>query len=209
MSKSVKKMLLLYMGGVVLVGILHRILPSRHFLWILVPGYFLYVPLFAEKNLKELGLNFKEWKGGIRDFLITSLIIFPLFAIGFRYFYIYILQIPFSPGFSGNWFNLVMGEIFYVGLPEEFFYRGYIQGVLRENGDKVYLELLGCKLTRAILITSVLFALGHLVIDFNPARLSVFFPALLFGCLKERRNDLVAPSLFHAASNILMRWLMG
>ena len=209
MNKSIKRMLWIYTGGLVLVFVLHRILPSKHWLWILVPAYFLYLPLFAKENLTELGLRYKEWKGGLKDFIITSLIVFPPFAVGFKYFSIYFLGRPFVPGFSGNVANMILGEIFYVGLPEEFFYRGYIQGVLRKYVDKKRIMLFGCPLTMSILITSILFAIGHFVIDFNPARFSVFFPALLFGCLKERRNDLTASTLFHATSNIVMKWLMG
>ncbi len=202
-------MIFFYLVALLLVGVLHRVLPSRHWLWIIVPAYFLYIPLFTGVNLNETGLNIREWKRGTRDFIVASLLIFPPYAIGFRYFYIYVLGIPFAPGFRENLATLILSEFFYVALPEEFFYRGYVQGVLRKEKDRVYFEVAGCRFTRAIFFTSLLFALGHFVIDFNPARFSVFFPSLIFGCLKERNNDLVAPILFHASSNILMKWLMG
>ena len=86
MNKSIKRMLWIYTGGLLLVFILHRILPSKHWLWILVPAYFLYLPLFAKENLTELGLRYKEWKGGIKDFIIASLIVFPPFAGGLNIF---------------------------------------------------------------------------------------------------------------------------
>ncbi|HPQ81946.1 MAG TPA: CPBP family glutamic-type intramembrane protease, partial [bacterium] len=36
---------------------------------------------------------------------------------------------------------------------------------------------------------------------------SIFFPALVFGYLRERTGSITAPALFHAASNILMDWI--
>ena len=54
------------------------------------------------------------------------------------------------------------------------------------------------------ILQAALFAAGHFLVDFNPGRLAVFFPALAFGWLKAGRGTLVAPVLFHAASNIFM-----
>jgi membrane protease YdiL (CAAX protease family) len=49
----------------------------------------------------------------------------------------------------------------------------------------------------------VLFALGHVLVDFNPQRLAVFFPALAFGWMRARTGSLAAGAVFHALCNLL------
>jgi uncharacterized protein len=54
---------------------------------------------------------------------------------------------------------------------------------------------------------ALLFALLHFGVGLNPARLAVFFPALLFGWLRERRGGIGAAVWFHAFSNLLSELL--
>ena len=56
----------------------------------------------------------------------------------------------------------------------------------------------------ALPLQAALFAAGHFLVDLNPQRLGVFFPALAFGWLRAKRKSMVAPVAFHAASNIFM-----
>ena len=51
--------------------------------------------------------------------------------------------------------------------------------------------------------SAVLFALGHVLVDFNPQRLAVFFPALVFGWMRARTGSLAAGAMFHALCNLL------
>ena len=66
------------------------------------------------------------------------------------------------------------------------------------------IDLLSAQVGWSLPIQAALFALGHYLTDFNPARLGVFFPALAFGWLRAKRGTIAAPVLFHAASNIFM-----
>jgi len=208
-TKKIKQIFLIYLGGIFLVFLMHRILSSGSLFWVLIPAYFLYVPMMTKENFRTIGLSFNFWKNGLFDFFIFSVIIFPLFAVGFYLFQKYFLMQPFAPGLHDNKLLFIISQYIYVAFPEEVFYRGYIQGVLREVNNRLYFSVFGCPVTLPILITSFMFALGHFVIDFNPARFSVFFPSLLFGCLKERKNDLTGSILFHGTSNIVLRWLSG
>jgi membrane protease YdiL (CAAX protease family) len=99
--------------------------------------------------------------------------------------------------------GLALSHFVVVALPEEFFYRGYLMGRL----DDILpgrIKLLGARVGPGLLIQAALFAVGHFLVDFNPGRLAVFFPALAFGWLKARRRGLVAPVVFHAGSNVFM-----
>ncbi|MBN1945064.1 MAG: CPBP family intramembrane metalloprotease [Bradymonadales bacterium] len=96
-------------------------------------------------------------------------------------------------------------QLLLVALPEEFFYRGYIQTRL----DAIFparWHLGPFHLSPAILITSLLFALGHFLIGLEPQRLAVFFPSLLFGWLRDRSRGLAAPIVFHAACNLMVQF---
>ncbi|HZA50832.1 MAG TPA: MXAN_2755 family glutamic-type intramembrane protease, partial [Myxococcaceae bacterium] len=95
----------------------------------------------------------------------------------------------------------IVDNLLVVALPEEFFYRGYIQGRLRDlwpEGKTIF----GARLGRAFWLTALLFAIGHLAI-FQTWRLAVIFPALLFGWLRERTGTVMGAALFHATCNLL------
>jgi membrane protease YdiL (CAAX protease family) len=74
-------------------------------------------------------------------------------------------------------------------------------------GARGRFRLLGAEVGPSLFVQAALFALGHYAVDLDPARLAVFFPALAFGWLKARRGSIVAPMLFHAASNVFMDML--
>jgi membrane protease YdiL (CAAX protease family) len=93
-----------------------------------------------------------------------------------------------------------------VALPEEFFYRGYLQTRLTHAWGDGRLRVLGVGIGKAFLWTQVLFALGHLA-QFHFWRLGVFFPALLFGWLRGRTGSIVPGVIVHAVSNLLLMTL--
>lgn len=100
---------------------------------------------------------------------------------------------------------LIIAQCLMVALPEELFYRGYMQTRL----DSVFpvRTFWGIPMSWGNVLVSALFALTHFLIGFDPSRLSVFFPSLVFGALKHRTQSLLAPILFHAMANILVKML--
>lgn len=103
--------------------------------------------------------------------------------------------------------ELLLLHLFAVALPEEVFFRGFIQTrlalVMRRR-----LRILNAPVGLHIIVSSALFAISHLVAEPHPYRLAVFFPGLLFGWLREKTGGLLAPILFHAACNILLEFLV-
>jgi len=89
-----------------------------------------------------------------------------------------------------------------VALPEEMFFRGYLLQRLEARFPPRH-RLAGAPVGWALLLSAVLFALGHVLVDFNPQRLAVFFPALLFGWMRARTGSLAAGAAFHAFCNLL------
>jgi membrane protease YdiL (CAAX protease family) len=85
-----------------------------------------------------------------------------------------------------------------VALPEEAFYRGYLQS----RFTRVFAVAGSRQATwAAVVVTSVIFALGHVATLPYPARLAVFFPSLLFGWLRGRTGGIGASTVFHALCN--------
>ncbi len=101
-------------------------------------------------------------------------------------------------------------QLLFIALPEEYFYRGYVQtrlsDAMKTRGDGEERAWLG--FTWAMVWTSALFAIGHLLIPVNGVllaqRAAVFFPSLLFGWLRARTGSIVASTLYHAACNLMV-----
>ncbi len=98
--------------------------------------------------------------------------------------------------------------VFAVALPEEVFHRGYLMSALEKRWPPKR-KVFGVPFGFAAVLTSVLFAVGHLVGEASTDRLATFFPALVFAWLWRRSGSLWAPALFHAASNLLMEVLLA
>lgn len=95
-----------------------------------------------------------------------------------------------------------------VAMPEEVFYRGFIQTRLEQAFEARQNTSSWLGFTPAIFWTSVLFGIGHLVVPVGGAivgnRMSVFFPSLLFGWLRRRTNSVLASTIYHAFSNAMV-----
>ncbi|MBX3219473.1 MAG: CPBP family intramembrane metalloprotease [Labilithrix sp.] len=117
--------------------------------------------------------------------------------------------------------NEVFGQLVIIALPEEAFYRGYLQSRLDEalpgfgwrkdphTGEPTprRLRFLGASVGPALLVTSAIFALGHFATIRDPARLAVFFPSLAFGFLRYRTKGIGAGIAFHAMCNVFSELL--
>jgi len=162
----------------------------------LFPAMLIVLPFAVDRSLSLYEL-IKPTKHGLKLFVFFALLI--LFA--------------YPPLYYG-WMTIVehrtfalpalteVGKAFYKGtllvlvasIPEEIFFRGYLQHSVFKNRTKLLLPLI----SQRNFIVSALFALTHAIAFMNPLRLNVFFPSLLFGFLVERSKG----SLFYA---ILMR----
>jgi membrane protease YdiL (CAAX protease family) len=117
------------------------------------------------------------------------------------------IALPFETSRSAWWWlELLAMQLILVALPEEWFYRGYLQARLDESHPRRW-RILGADLGVGWLLGSVLFALGHLVLDARVERLAVFFPSLLFGWLRARTGSVMASTVFHALCNVLAQTL--
>ncbi len=97
--------------------------------------------------------------------------------------------------------NLILGQIVLVALPEEAFYRGYLQTRL-DDAFEAKISLFGARIGPGLLIASAIFAIGHVLTVHAPARLAVFFPSLVFGWMRARTGGVGASVAFHVICNM-------
>jgi len=203
----------LVIGGLAVLEVLGRWVPLlQAIVGAVAVAAFLWVPAkFLERrgqDAHDAGWRFDRLGRDLAWSLGACLVILPLFTIGFELFMKttallpaqvrwYLgpyardrplhLRLPLDWAFAGQ----VAGNAA-VAFAEEFFYRGYMTMRFEERKGPV----------ASALIVAALFALGHLLTP-APWRLSVFFPALLFGWMRAKRGGIGAAIIFHAACNLL------
>jgi membrane protease YdiL (CAAX protease family) len=133
--------------------------------------------------------------------LLLAAVIFPPFVLGFWWWHgpsrPFVLAVPPELG------SYALTQLLVVALPEEALFRGYVQSRASEGLGGVR-KLLGAQLSLpAWLWQAGLFALLHFAVEPYPARLAVFFPALVFGWLRALRGGVGAAAGFHALCNLL------
>jgi membrane protease YdiL (CAAX protease family) len=95
-----------------------------------------------------------------------------------------------------------------VALPEEWFFRGYLQTRLDTRLGTPW-RILGADLGWGFILSALFFALLHPILLPGAFRLLVFFPALLFGYLRARSGNIGAAVVIHATSNLLLTLLVS
>jgi membrane protease YdiL (CAAX protease family) len=131
--------------------------------------------------------------------LLFVVVTFPVFAWGYRLYWH--PRAHFALRMPASILDEIAGQLVVIALPEEAFFRGYLQTAL----DRVFpprLRVLGADLGPGWLLSAAIFAVGHVLTIPHPARLAVFFPALVFGWLRQRTGGIGASVLFHASCNV-------
>ncbi len=194
--------------------------------------------LFGGKNTPNENrlLSFLSWHGrdavlekdGVQAELkqlgLTMLITFIPFLIGYHFWagvsfrptdiFPFVTDIRFSvpdlptvcPPEKGLVMTILL-NILVVAVPEELFYRGYVETtLLKKYPLKRWLIV---PMGRVVWISATLFALGHFLGEWNPARLGPFFPAFVFSMLTRRTGSIAGAVTYHALSNILSATLFA
>jgi membrane protease YdiL (CAAX protease family) len=142
--------------------------------------------------------------------LLLAVACFGPFYIGFRAYARWVWHahpVPWPAVHLSGIVNEALGQLALIALPEEVFYRGYLQTRL-DDAWSGRVRILGAPIGFSVLVTSIIFALGHLATIHDPGRLAVFFPSLLFGWLRVRTGGVGASIAFHASCNLFSATLL-
>ncbi|MBI1949158.1 MAG: CPBP family intramembrane metalloprotease [Deltaproteobacteria bacterium] len=152
-------------------------------------------------------------RGGplVRDLglaLGIALLVFPPFAIGHHYWQQAFGAGAFAFRVPDDLVATLLKNVFLVALPEEMFYRGFLEHRLeRLWPTRVHVWLI--PISRTVILASALFALGHFLGEYHPARLGPFFPAFVFSALTRRSGSITGAVVFHGASNAFSALLLA
>jgi len=112
--------------------------------------------------------------------------------------------------YRGTWprqMGLLVGyHLFFVAIPEEMFYRGYVQSRFDEVFPRKW-RILGADLGWGWIFAALLFAFGHSLVSPQWWHFATFFPGLAFGWMRQRSGGIVAGALFHAWCNVMVTTL--
>ncbi|MFN3396805.1 MAG: type II CAAX prenyl endopeptidase Rce1 family protein, partial [Thermodesulfovibrionales bacterium] len=93
----------------------------------------------------------------------------------------------------GNLLRSAPYQLLGVALPEEIYFRGFLQEGMGNN-------------LRAVLIVSILFSIVHLpqLIFYGEFMAPLtFFPSLIMGYLYKRTGNILTPTIFHFLANMV------
>lgn len=178
---------------------------------LMLAAILLYVPLYIGHKRRKY-LVFVETSPGhvlrsIGTFLLWAAIIFPPYMLGVHVW----AKVFWGAGAfhlaAPPTISLVLAQLLVIALPEETFFRGYVQTRLQQIFRPRW-HMFGTRLGWGWILTCVIFAAAHSLILFQWWHFAIFFPSLVFGYLREKTDGLIAPILFHAASNLFMEWIV-
>lgn len=195
----------------------------------LVAVLFLYAPVYVawrrHEDLDHYGFHAAPVGKGLAFAAGGFFVVFPLFVGGYLAFYTIACDgslaklLPrgtcmhfggiaslHAPAITRDLLEFCAVQLVVVALPEELFFRGFLLAKL-ERAFPPRRRILGGGIGWALILTSALFALIHIPKDGDPRALATFFPALLFGWMRSATGSILASTLVHAGSNILIRFL--
>jgi membrane protease YdiL (CAAX protease family) len=191
---------------------------------------FLVIPYYYAgrhgQDLHDFGFRAEPVGTGLKLGFGIPLLIFPLFAIGFVVFYEVVCGVDtlsalappgmcrlyggldqlHLPPLGKRTVELLFIQVVVVALPEELFFRGFVLQLL-ERALPPKRKLWGGGVGWALVLSSAIFAVGHLAVSPDPRRLAVFFPGLMFGWVFSKTRSVLAGTIIHALSNVFIHLL--
>jgi len=197
----------------------------------LIAVMFLYIPWLAGRlgrkpfDYARAGVRLNPLKPALTTLSWGLTATWPLFLAGFYVFYVVAcdsggasiiqwrqLWAPLCPRWTGiegaylhlppEFVTLALSQLIVVALPEELFFRGYLHARIEAIWPSKR-RFFGAPVGPSLLVTSLLFAFGHVLVDFDVRRLAVFFPGLVFAWMRARSGTIVAGTVYHALCNLL------
>ncbi len=165
-----------YLAILILSFLVHSIRPANNIFYSSLPILMLMFPIIVGHRVK---LRFS-----IKDFLLGLIVSV-------------VVLLPYYIVFGGNIKTIALYYIIFqlltVSLPEEFFFRGFLQDSAGRN-------------FRAILFVSLLFSIAHLpkaIFLGEWISLLSFFPSVVMGWLYMKTKNILPGTVFHLLANLV------
>jgi membrane protease YdiL (CAAX protease family) len=165
--------------------------------------------------LAALGMHGRRWRQQLAMALALALVLWPLWAAALGWARPLMLRwqlwplgpAPWgpTPGSIALW---LLAQVLGVALPEELFWRGYVQPVLEARFGGRSGVGNGLKFGRGTAWCTLLFAAGHVAGGAGLSALGTFFPGCVFALLRARTGSIVAAVALHAGCNIFAAAIM-
>jgi membrane protease YdiL (CAAX protease family) len=172
-------------------------------LWLLIP---IALITLTKRPYAMYGLSW-ERAGGIGFHAAVIAGVFIPYAFGHWLFARWCFGATFHLRVPESFWESILDQTLVIALPEEFFFRGYLQTQLDQVFGTPY-RLLGAPIGAGMILAAAVFAVCHVLYG-GPIRLIVFFPGLLYGWLRARTGTIAVPILYHAGSNLLMQIMLA
>jgi hypothetical protein len=143
----------------------------------------------------------QRWLSLLRLNAVVIAVIAVPFLVGYHVYQSTLFGLAPSVRFPEDMLTLVAYQLFFVAVPEEFFYRGYFQTRLNEVYPRRF-TLFGTQLGMGAVVANLFFAFGHSVVVFQWWHFATFFPGMVFAWMRERTGGVTAGALFHALCNV-------
>lgn len=165
-----------YLAILILSFLLHAIKPASRIFYSALPVLMLIYPIIAGHKVK-IRFSVKDLFLGI---LVSVLILLPYHFIS---------------GGHGKVITVsyVIFQLLSISIPEEFFFRGFLQDSIGRN-------------FKAVVFVSLLFSIAHLpkaIFLGEWMSLLSFFPSLIMGWLYMRTNNILPGTIFHLLANLV------
>lgn len=228
------EVVVLYLATLVAIRLVVAVVPPESVLRAAVPILFMYAPVWACRlrgadpwDYPMALPSFREaapWLEAARWAVLLSAVVFVPFWVGYHFWqttgvpwlqdllgvWFYPHMYPRLPELAWTWpqypLRLVFTHLFFVAIPEEMFYRGYVQTRLDELYPPRW-RVFGTLVGPGLLLTCVLFAFGHSIVIWQWWHVFIVVPSLAFGWLRARTGGILAGALFHAWCNITVTTL--
>ena len=211
-SSILKEQLVLWLGTLLLIRLVDTSnrMGMHEVVLALVPVLFMYTPVWLcqyrglEPDDFALGLPGyydPAWREGLKQAAWTVLFIAPPFFVVYHFWQTLVFGREVTGGLPKQAWLLPLFHLFFVAIPEEMFYRGFMQKRLNQVFEPKW-DVFGVRMGWGWLLTCVLFAFGHSIVSFQWWHFAIFFPSLIFGWLREKTGDILAGAWFHALSLI-------
>jgi membrane protease YdiL (CAAX protease family) len=165
--------------------------------WLLLPLGLIFA---GRRSPSAYGLDLRLCPPPLRVHAVLGLVLLSLYAGSRIAFAIFARHETFALTLPQNALVDLVRGLLLVALPEEVFFRAYVQSRWDFTYGKPW-RLFGAAWGPGLAIQAVFFAVCHLATG-DWTRLRVFFFGLLAGWLRARSASVLGPAVYHAVANL-------